>query len=432
LYPLALSGSVTDDAASEPEPDASPGGEGYPGDADRGRVEVWVAIAGLFLLSASAAAYEIVPASVSPTVMADLGVTPTEAGWLVSVMYLVAVLTSVPVGAIMDRTGLLRAVTAAAGALLVAGVAGWAAAADGAYELLLASSVLGGLAYVTIWNAGATLAGRAVPRQVQATAVGVFTASAPAGFALGQFGGPLIADAAGWPAVFPAFAGVAVAGTVLFWWGSGRRSVGGDVETATPAQFRRVFADRTVWLVCGMGFVAFSLYLFLNSWLPAFFEDRLGLSLAASGLLVALFPAVGIVARTGGGVLSDRWFGGRRRPVTLASFAVATPVVVGLAFVGGLWVAVALLAMAGAAIQLGIGLLFSYVREVVDPAVRATAVSLLTSVGLLGAFGAPIGAGWLIEQSGTYRPAFLAAGAVGVLGVALALATPEPAGRRDQ
>ncbi|PSP78212.1 MFS transporter [Halobacteriales archaeon QS_1_68_20] len=388
---------------------------------------VWVAIAGLFLLSTAAAAYEIAPASVAPTIMGDLGIGQARAGWLVSVMYAVAVATSIPVGAALDRTDLLRAVAAAAVALLVAGVWGWVAATRGDYLGLVVSRMLGGLAYVTVWNAGANLAGRAVPPRHQATAVGVFTASAPAGFALGQLGGPLIAGAAGWPAILPAFGVLAVAGIALFWWAVGGRAAGaGEVEPPTRAEFRRVFATRPVWVICGMGFAAFSLYLFLNSWLPAFFEARLGLSLAATGLVVAVFPAVGVVARTGGGVLSDRLFDGRRRPVALASFALSVPVVVALAFVGTVVPALALLVVAGATIQLGIGLLYAYVREVVDPSVRGTAVSLLTSVGLLGALVAPVGAGWLIELTGTYELAFFAAGVVGVGGGALALVAPEP------
>lgn len=392
----------------------------------------YLAVAGLFVLSTAAAAYEIAPASVTPVVMADLGVGESAAGWLVSVMYGTAVLASVPAGFALDRTSVRDAVTLAAVALLVAGAWGYGAAAAGRYWPLVASRVLGGLAYVVVWNAGANLAGRAVPRSVQATAVGVFTASAPAGFALGQLGGPLVADAAGWPAVFPTFGALAVLGIAVFRVGLARTPGGGDVdavETPTLAQFRAVLVDRRVWTVGGMGFLAFSLYLFLNSWLPSYFAAELGLTLAESGLLVAVFPAVGIVARTAGGAISDRGFGGRRRPVALASFVAAGPVVVALGFVAEVAVAVALLVAAGAAIQTGIGLLFSYVREVVDERVAATAVSLLTAVGLFGAFAAPIAAGASIELTGSYRPAFLGAGAVAAAGALLALLAPEPGGR---
>lgn len=392
-------------------------------------LSTWAPLGGLFLLSAAAGAYEIAPASVTPTVMADLGITESAAGWIVSIMYLVAVIASIPAGVVLDKSDVTRAVTAAGLALLVAGGAGWIVADAGNFEALIATRVLGGLSYVTIWIAGANLAGRIAPPHSRATAVGVFTGSAPAGFALGQFGAPVVTAVAGWPAIFPAFGGLAVFGLALYWVSAGRPGDDGDApqqETPSRDEFVHLFRNRAVWTVCGMGLSAFALYLFLNSWLPTFLVEQLSATEATAGRLAALFPAVGVLARTGGGVVSDRVFGGRRRPVAVISFAVAGPVVVGLLFVETIGPVVALLVTAGTAIQLAIGLLYSYVREVVDESVVATAVSLLTSVGLFGAFAAPIVAGKLIEATGAFEAAFAAAGSVAVLGVVLAVLTPEP------
>lgn len=392
----------------------------------------WVAIAGLFVLSTAAAAYEISPASVTTEIIADLGIGRAAAGAIISVMYAVAVAASVPVGAALDRTDLRRAVVVAALALLLAGLTGWLAAAAGNYPALLATRVLGGLAYVAIWNAGANLAARSAPPGLRATAVGVFTASAPAGFALGQLAGPVVAGGAGWPAIFVTFGSLAVLGLALFLWGSGRqrREDADEPGPVTPSrgEFLAVLRARGVWLICGMGFASYALYLFVNSWLPSYFTEEFGLSLAESGLLVAVFPAVGIVSRTAGGVLSDRVFGGRRRPVAFGAFLATGPLVVALGFVGNIVIALVLLVVSGAALQVGIGLLFSYVRDVVDEAVAATAISMLTAVSMLGALVAPVAAGSLIEVTGSYELAFLAAGAVAAAGVGLALLAPEPGG----
>lgn len=396
-----------------------------------GVVSRWAPVGGLFLLSAAAAAYEIAPASVTLSIMGDLAIGEAAAGWLVSVMYLVAVLASVPVGVLLDRTDVSRAVTAAGVGLLVAGAAGGVVARNGNYDALVGTRIIGAIAFITIWNAGADLAGRVAPAESRATAVGVFTASGPAGFAIGQFGAPQVAAVAGWPAIFPAFGALAVFGLALYRWGAANGAGGGGApERTSPsrAEFRRVFRTRAVWAVCGMGFTAYALYLFLNSWLPTFLVRHLSVTEATSGLLTALFPAVGVVARTSGGVLSDRAFSGRRRPVALLSFGVAAPVVVGLLFVDAVGPAVALLVVAGAAIQLAIGLVYSYVREVVPTSVAATAISLLTSVGLTGALVAPIAAGALIETTGSFVAAFLAAGGVALAGVVLALLAPEPGG----
>lgn len=383
-------------------------------------------VGGLFVLSVAAGAYEIVPASVAPLVRDGLSIGRTAAGWLVSVMYAAAVVLSVPVGAALDRVNVRAAVATAGVALLVAGAWGWVAASEGAYWWLIASRALGGVAYVVFWNAGADLVGQAVDRRVRATAVSAFTASAPVGFALGQFGGPLVANAAGWPAIFPAFATLGAVGLVAFLAATAGGSFRDAVDSSAPdrAAFLDVFRSRAVWTLATLCFLAFSLYLFLNTWLPSYLNEELDVSIALAGALTALFPAVGVVSRTSGGVLSDRAFGGRRRPVVVLSFAGAAPALAGFVHFPAVAAVVALTVLSGFAVQLAIGLLFSYVTEVVPDAVTTTAISTMTSVGLFGAFVAPIAAGELIARSG-YRAAFVAGFAVAVAGILLAWRAPE-------
>jgi predicted MFS family arabinose efflux permease len=380
-------------------------------------------VAGVFLLSIAAGAYEIAPASVLPLVRSSLGIGATAAGWLVSVMYLTAVVASVPVGIALDRVSVRRAVAAAGVALLVAGAWGWAAAVAGAYWWLFASRILGGLCYVIVWNAGANLVGQAVDADLRATAVGVFTASAPVGFTLGQFGSPLLAAPFGWPVTLPAFAAIAAIGVCVFLLATRDRHLA--VETGTPdrAEFAELFTDRAAWTLCTLSFLGFSLYLFLNSWLPSYLTESLDVSLALGGAITAVFPAVGVVSRTGGGVLSDRLFGGARRPVAVLSFALAAPAIAGFVAVSAVPVVVALIVVAGFAVQLALGLLYTYVAEVVAPAVRTTAVSMLTSVGLFGAFAAPIAGGAVVERAG-YLPAFGFAAALAALGAVIAWRAP--------
>ncbi|QLG28281.1 MFS transporter [Halorarum halophilum] len=391
------------------------------GTADRAP---WGLLVGASLIAVSLGAYELVPASVTPLLRESLGVGPSAAGLLVSVTFGTAVVASLPVGVVLDRTDSRRAIAAAVGLLLVAGVWGWQAGADGSYPSLLASRVLGGVAYVVVWNAGIDVVGRSFPADRQATAVGTFTASGPLGFAVGQGVGPIIADALGWPAVFPAFAASALVGLTLFWPTSRGRGRAVDTPTPTLSDLGAVVTNRRVWIVCGLGFLAYAVYLFMNSWAPSYLTEELRLSLAVSGVLAALFPAVGILSRVTGGLLSDRLFDGRRRPVVLLAFLVSTPIVAGFTALRTVPVVVAALLVAGFAIQLCLGLVFAYVRELVEPAVAATAVAFLTSVGLAGAFLSPIAAGALIGATG-YGAAFAVAGVLGLLGVVLAWYAPE-------
>ena len=382
-------------------------------------------LAGGALMTTSLGAYELAPASVTPLIRESLGVGPSAAGLVVGVMFGTAVVTSLPVGVVLDRTNSRHATAVAVGMLVVAGAWGWQAASSGAFLSLLASRVLGGVAYTVVWNAGIDVVGRAFEADRQATAVAVFTTSGPVGFALGQGTAPLVADAFGWPAVFPVFATSALVGLVLFWPSSRGRGRASGADPPTRADLRAVVTDRRVLLVGALGFLAYSLYLFVNSWAPSFLTEELALSLAVGGLLTALFPAVGVLSRVTGGLISDRLLDGRRRPVLLWSFVVATPAVAGFAAVRSVPVLVGALLVAGFAIQLSLGLVFAYVRELVAPEVAATAVAFLTSVGLAGAFLAPIAGGALIGATG-YGTAFAAAGALGLLGAVLSRFAPEP------
>lgn len=404
-------------------------GEGVAADADRSGRERserarWTLVAGLSVMSMAFSAYEIAPASVTPVLRASMGIGATRAGLVVGVMFGAAVLGSLPVGALLDRTNSRVAIALATVVGLAVGVWGWVAAERNAYYLLLASRVFGGLAFVVVWNGGIDLVSRAVEPSRRATAVGVYTASGPVGFALGQGAGPPIAAAFGWPAIFLVFNALPLVGLALFWPTSSGLGHSAAGSAPTLAEFGRVLRDRHVWLVGSLGFLAYSLYLFVNSWAPSYLTDVVGLSLGMSGLVAAFFPAVGVLSRIGGGMLSDRLFGGNRRPVLVISFLAAAPFLVVLAASRTVALLVLTLLGGGFAIQLSIGLSFAYVRELVEARVAATAVAFQTTLGLAGAFVAPIAGGALIETT-SYETAFLVASALSLLGVGIAWIAPE-------
>lgn len=387
----------------------------------------WAVVAGIGLLVTAANAYYIVPAGVLPLLMEELALGPTAASLLVSVMFGTQVVVGVPIGVVLDRIDNRRAVL---GATLLLGVAyAWSyqATVDGAYLQLLVARALGTIGTAACWTAGVNVVGRAFDSGTRATAVGVLSSTPAAGFALGLVAGPPVAARFGTPAVFVVWALPVALGCVGFLAASARVDTdGAGSETPGLSDFRRLLADRAVWSVAGMAFLGYSLYALITSWMPTYLADALGLSLASGGLFAALFPAIGIVARGGSGAVSDRLFGHRRRPVTLLSFVVALPSLALILLSETALAVGAALLLGGFFVQLGIGLFYAQARELAPPAVAATSVAFATSMATLGGFTAPLAAGILIQYTGGYTTAFLYAGAVGVVGLALAWVTPEP------
>jgi NNP family nitrate/nitrite transporter-like MFS transporter len=363
-------------------------------------------------------AYLISPASILTLVMADLGVTEATAAALVSMPQVAATVIGIPVGIYLDRVETRAAVPAAATVLLAGSVGDWAAASGGAVSLLVGSRLLAGVGMFVLWVVSINVASSTFPPDRRATATSVIISGYPAGYALGQLGAPRLAEVVGWPGVFPVFGGAVLVASLGFYAAVGRVSrFRASSEPMTVAGFGRVVRNRNVWTVVVVTVLGYSLYMVFNSWMPTYLTRRFGVSLAESGAVVALFPAVGVVARPTGGWLSDTLLARRRRPVFTASFAGATVLAVVMFYSTTVAVLVAMLVLAGVFIQLQIGLMYQSIQEFVDPSAAGTAVALASVAGWLGSFVAPVVAGELVSSAGSYAALFALAGCLGVMGV---------------
>ncbi|MFB6305019.1 MAG: nitrate/nitrite transporter, partial [Haloferacaceae archaeon] len=275
-------------------------------------------------------------------------------------------------------------------------------------------------------TASTNLIGGAVTERNRGTAIGLFITSAPAGFALGQLTTPYVASTAGWPASFLVMSVVAAVAFALLTVSIRGLAIDPPTNTASMrSNFAAVLGHPAVWYGCAMAFAAYSYYLFMNSWLPTYLAQEFDLSTAISGALTAVFPAMGVLSRAGGGAISDRLLGQRRIPVLRAAFLISLPVVVLIAVTRRLALILVALVVAGFVIQLTFGVVYSYVREVVDPDITGTALAFLTTAGISGAFSAPLVTGTLIEWTGGYVAAFAYATALTALGLGLSFVAPE-------
>lgn len=383
-------------------------------------------LVGTWLLSVVTQGYIIVPASVLSRVATDLSVGRTTAVWLISATPAAWALSNFAVGFALDRRGAVWLTSAATGVFVVAALVGWQTAIRTLFWPLLATRFVAGIAVGAIWTASADAVGRAFESGGDGTALGVFTTSAPAGFALGQVTTPVVAGAYGWPSMFLVVALLAVVAYVVFRLGIRNVSTAStDHEASIRSDVSTVVRNRAVLAGCLMAFSAYSLYLFLNSWMPTYLRAQFDVSLRLSGLLASLFPAVGVLSRAGGGVVSDRVFARRRLPVLTFAFAVTLPALALVALLRRPLQVVSVLVVVGGVVQLVFGVVYSYVRDSVTPELSGTALSFLGTAGISGAFSAPLIAGGLIDTTGTYAAAFAFSGVVAAFGLSLAIISPE-------
>jgi NNP family nitrate/nitrite transporter-like MFS transporter len=389
-------------------------------------------LASCWTIACIGAMYLIVPSGILSVIQQRLSIGPGAAGWIISVPYAAEALCAVPLGVLLDRTTGRRLLLG--GVLLVAAVnaAGALTGEAGLYVPFLFSRVLGGVAYMAIWLSAIRLVSERFPERT-ATAVGVLTTSGPAGLAIGLSLGPAVLSEAPWHHVFwVLIALVGPAGLLALVATRGTRA-GGDRDERVPNPMRALrtaLRSRSLLLVALMSFAAYSLFLLFSSWMPSFLADSYGLSLARSSLLASVFPAVGILARSGGGVVSDYVFDGDARRVLTVSFVALPPVVCGIAVGTSAGVLVVLLLAAGFFVQTGIGLYFSYGPAFVVDSAEGTAVAVINTAGLTGSFTAPIIAGTIVGVDGDFTTVFGYALLLTLLGLGSALLLPVTPGAR--
>lgn len=370
----------------------------------------WLVFVGIFVVSVGANTFMIAPSSIAPLFVERFAIPPARVGDIVSAAIVGSIFTQLPGGYLLDRFDNRWLIAPAVGlyvaVILVIQVVE-------AFTPFLVLRLLAGVVGGFVFTAGANVVGEVFDGGRQSFATGLFMTSPPVSFVLAHVSSPLLGTATGPLRVFLFHAAIAVLGLSLFWVGASRpiRSAG----TPSPTDVASALGNRSVWLLSASVFSAYALYIFLNTWLPTYGTEVLSLSLGAAGIVAALVPLVGIVARIAGGSLSTR-LGGRRRPVLGGGLLTGLALLVAIPLVDEFLLFVVLLAVGAFTVQLGTGVYYVFIRELSTPGTEGTSLTVMTTIGFTGSFVAPIAGGWLIETY-SWTVAFGTFAAVGLLGV---------------
>ena len=368
--------------------------------------------------------------SLAPLLREDLGLSVAQAGSVLSAFYLGRFIVSLPAGWLTDRLG--------ARATWLAGQAVTAmfllvASRTGTYLSLLLALAGVGLGFGSANPASQRAVMEWFPRASRATAVGIRQTGAPMGGALGAMILPALALAWGWRAAVATAGALMLAMFVISALGYRRPRHSALALEETPPAGRasggsaRRSAGALVALLAGATALFSSVQISWTSYLTLYLHDALGYSVTAAGAVLAQGNIGGIAGTILLGLLSDRAFGGRRKPVLVgcaATVALLLAVQARAAALPGWLLPAVVVALGGLAIGWD-GVHFALMGELAPRGRTGLALGVghlgSTSGAVLGPplFGAALG--W----TGSFAAAWLVAAAVSLANAAALSFLPE-------
>jgi predicted MFS family arabinose efflux permease len=148
---------------------------------------------------------EFLPTGLLPDMAAELKVSESQIGLLVTIFAGTVVLTTAPLTAVTNRFSRKWLMVLLLGVFSVANIL---AALAPSYEFLIGARILGGAAHGLFWAVTGPYASRLVPRHQLARAISVTGAGGTAAFILGVPIGTALGHALGWRLAFAVMAGV--------------------------------------------------------------------------------------------------------------------------------------------------------------------------------------------------------------------------------
>ncbi|MBN1662355.1 MAG: MFS transporter [Deltaproteobacteria bacterium] len=363
--------------------------------------------------------------SLAPFIQKEWGLTDTQSGLLMSVVYWSIVAFVFPVSIIVDRWSRKKTVGVMA---LIWTAATVACAFTKSFPQLLVTRSFIGIGEAGYAPAGTAMLSGLFPEEKRSRMMGFWNMSIPLGTAVGIGLGGLIATHWGWRHAFGLVALPGAIVAILFFFIKDYKTVE-LVKTKDPVRqikakmskmdICREFLHTPSLILTNIGFIG---CIFVNNaiifWMPTYFHRTTGISIGEAGMKTSLLMILALVGLPLGGWLADMWFKKRARARLL--FPAITTILNAIV----IFVAISLLAgKAQYFTLLGMGVLASAfapaaitaTQEAIHPGLRAISYSLCVVVqNLLGASMAPIVIGKLsdlygIQEAMSILPVFLVA-----------------------
>lgn len=367
-------------------------------------------IVGGFLALAALNLMNSAYSNVLETIKAEMGLSYTQSGALMSAYFVGYMLGQIPWGMLADSRGSRPTIT-----LSVLGVSASTIlfGLSRTVAFAMASRFLSGLLGAGIFVPSVRLVSAWFNSEERGTALGVLNIGGSVGLVAASWAVPLISLDAGWRLTIRSAGAIGVAAGAAVWLLLRDRD---DPNNRGINLSSLPFRDRDFWLLAFTQFIRLGSYYTLIAWLPLILKEEYGLSIVATSGALSLFNLAGMLANPLGGVVSDRV---GKRSVLMASFALLGLDV--LFFAGrltGLWVYLAVLVL-GWFINFVRSPSFTIISDVFGTEAAGSISGVHNTFASLGALVLPYTLGFIKDYTLSYRLGWLSVSVFMFIGVGL-------------
>ena len=371
-------------------------------------------LARLFLLSTITYLDLVAISTTAPAMMKELGLTPSQMGWVFSIFVFGYALFEIPGGWMADRWGPRAVLTR-----IVLWWSFFTAATGWAWNVgsLMVVRLLFGVGEAGAFPSCASAVARWFPETERARAQGTLLTGTRIGGAIAPGLVVMLMARYAWRSVFAIFAAAGVVWAVAWYSGFRDTPSGQRVEAGhrPPVDWRRLAGSPNLWAICIMySCYSFGLYFYLT-WLPTYLLNARGVTVSTLGLWAGLPLLCGAAGNLAGGWISDqlarrvglRW--GRRIPAGVGLLMSSVLLLVSLALDNTTAALVAMIAS------------FALLAQALKTIPMGTGYAVWTGIGAAGT--AIIGMAFLGESREVLRIFCIVLIVAGVLGLKFATTT---------
>ncbi len=348
---------------------------------------------------------------------ADFHISRAQVGLISTAVALTAAPAALFAGRAVDQVGERRILILSS---LGTALAALAISSSGNFWGLLASCLLLGLGNGMQNPTGSAAIMRWFPHSQRGLAMGIRQTGVPIGGILAASFAPVLALAYGWRTAYGLGGLLSTIGAVLIFIAYHDAPRTAESGPVIPRSFRELARDKQIWW---LGLI-FNCQLFtqasVTTYFVLFLHESLAFPVIGAAALFAVINGVAMLTRIAWGLLSDRYFQGKRRPVLLIIVLLTVSSTLGAAVIPpqAPWIlAVGLAALLGASAFAWTAVLGTLVVEVAGRESTGSAISLVQLIAAPASLLGPPMFGFLVDQSGTYRFAWLVLACVGALSV---------------